>query len=109
MTVAAERITVDADLVSAHASRVIAVSSGVAAAADAAGSANVGGGAFGVLCAFLVGPAAVATSMAQQAIRSAEGMLERSAREVRGVAADLDAYEDDVVRVVSALAAEVSR
>lgn len=99
----AERIAVDPDLISAHATRVDVVAGDVALAADAAGSTNMGGGAFGVLCAFLVPPAGIAASMASQAIRSAQAMLERSATELRGVSSDLAAFEDDVVQAVTTL------
>ena len=64
---------------------------------------NMGGGAFGVLCAFLVPPATLAATMAGSAIAAAEGMLTRSAREVRGVATDMADFEDDVVRAVQSI------
>ncbi len=99
----AGHIAVDQDLITSHAARVEVVASDVGVARDAAGSTNMGGGAFGVLCAFLVPPASVAAGMAQQAIGAAEGMLRRSATEVRGVATDMAAFEDDVVRAVGAL------
>jgi hypothetical protein len=101
------QITVDADLISAHAARVDTVAADIAVASDAAGSTNMGGGAFGVLCAFLVGPASFAASMAQQAIRSAEGMVQRSATELRGVATDMAAFEDDVMQATAALESQV--
>ena len=97
------RITVDADLITAHAARVETVAADVSIASDAAGSTNMAGGAFGVLCAFLVPPAGIAASMAQSAIRAAEGMVRRSATELRGVATDMAAFEDDVVQAVATL------
>jgi len=99
----AEHIAVDQDLITSHAARVEVVASDVGVARDAAGSTNMGGGAFGVLCAFLVPPASLAASMAQQAIGAAEGMLRRSATELRGVGTDMAAFEDDVVQAVGAL------
>jgi hypothetical protein len=99
----AGHIAVDQDLITAHAARVEVVASDVAVARDAAGATNMGGGAFGVLCAFLVAPASIAASMAQSAIQSAEGMVRRSATELRGVATDMAAFEDDVVQGVAAL------
>ena len=93
----AERIAIDADLISSHAARVDQV------AADASRATNMGSGAFGVLCAFLVPPATLAATMAGSAIAAAEGMLTRSAREVRGVATDMADFEDDVVRAVQSI------
>jgi hypothetical protein len=97
------RISVDADLISAQAARVELVASDVRVAVDAAGSTNMGGGAFGVVCAFLVPPAQLAAGMAAQALTAAEQMLQRSAAELRGVGSDLAAFEDDVVQSVRAL------
>lgn len=97
------RIAVDVDLVSAHTSRVYAIASDVASAGDAAGATDIGGGAFGVLCGFLVAPVAVVASAAGLTIRAAEAMVERSATELRGATADLDAFEDDTMRDLAAL------
>jgi hypothetical protein len=99
----AGHIAVDQDLITSHAARVEVVASDIAVARDAAGSTNMGGGAFGVLCSFLVGPASLAASMAQQTIQAAEGMVRRSATELRGVGTDMAAFEDDVVQGVAAL------
>jgi hypothetical protein len=99
----AKRIAVDGELIHAHAARVERVADDVAVARRAAAATNMGGGAFGVICAFLVPPASLAATMAASAIAAAEGMLERSAREVRGVATDMAAVEDDIVRAVRVL------
>lgn len=99
----AKKIAVDAELIHAHASRVERVAAEVAEARQAAVATNMGGGAFGLICAFLVPPATLAAAMAASAIGAAEGMLERSAREIRGVAKDMAAVEDDIVQAVRAL------
>lgn len=99
----AGHIALDGDLIQAQVSRVQLVASDVAVARDAAGSTQMGGGAFGVLCAFLVPPAQIAAAMAQQAIGSAEQMLRRSATELSGVGSDMAAFEDDVVQAVATL------
>ncbi len=99
----AKKIAVDAELIHTHAGRVERVAAEVAEARQAAAATNMGGGAFGLICAFLVPPATLAASMAASAIGAAEGMLERSAREIRGVAEDLAAVEDDIVQAVRAL------
>jgi hypothetical protein len=99
----ADKIAVDADLIHAHAARVQQVASDVGMARQAAASTNMGGGAFGVICSFLVAPASLAATMASAAIGAAEGMVTRSAREVKGVAADMAATEADIVRAVRTL------
>lgn len=101
------RIAIDEDLISAHASRVLTVADDIALAADAAASTDMGGGAFGVLCGFLVPPVGVAAAVAREAIRGAEGMLERSAAELRAVAADLTAFDDESVGALVALDREL--
>jgi hypothetical protein len=100
---AGKNIAVDAEVIHSHALRVEQVASDVGVARQAAASTNMGGGAFGVICAFLVAPATMAAAMAGSAIGAAEGMLQRSAREVRGVAADMAATEADIVQAVRAL------
>lgn len=99
----AERIAIDHDLIVSHAARVEQVASDIKVARDAAASTNMGGGAFGVLCSFLVAPATVAATVAGNAISSAEGMVRRSATEVRGVGTDMAAFEDSAVAAISAL------
>ncbi|MFE1646753.1 hypothetical protein [Microbacterium sp. P01] len=96
----ADRIALDQDLIIAHAARVQQVASDIQVARDAATSTSMGGGAFGILCSFLVAPATIAASMAGTAISSAEGMVRRSATEVKGVATDMAAFEDDLVAAI---------
>ena len=99
----AELIAIDQDLVIAHAARVNQVASDVSIARDAASSTNMGGGAFGVLCAFLVPPATVTAQMAGSAIAAAEAMVRRSAVEVRGVATDMAAFEEELSSSLAAI------
>jgi hypothetical protein len=99
----AKNIAVDAELIQAHAARVDRVAADVGVAKQAAASTNMGGGAFGVICSFLVPPATLAAHMAGSAIAAAEGMVTRSAREVRGVVTDMAAVEEDIVQAVRAL------
>lgn len=98
----AERITIDFDLIEQHARRVDLVASDVALAHDAASSINVAGGAFGLMCAFLVPPAALVSTLATSALASAQGMVERSARELRGVGTDFTTTEDAIVTDLAA-------
>jgi hypothetical protein len=92
-------IAVDAELVVQHASRLGAVREGVAEAASAVGSVDLGGGAFGVLCSFLVPPAQLVAGM----IVSADDMLDRTVDELRGFASDVEDRETTIVEQVRAL------
>lgn len=103
----ADLIQIDPELIRTHATRVDQVASDISVAADAASSTNMGGGAFGVLCSFLVAPATIAASMAGSAIVAAQGMVTRSATEVRGVATDLASFESDVIAAISSLESQV--
>jgi hypothetical protein len=101
--VAGQVIAVDAKLVLQHASRVGTVREGVAEAASAVGSVDLGGGAFGVLCAFLVPPAQLVAGIAQSMIVSAEGMLDRTVDELRGFASEVDERESTIAEQLRAL------
>lgn len=96
----ADRIAIDHDLIVAHAARVRRVSSDVQTARDAASATNMSGGAFGVMCAFLVGPATLVASAASAVIASAQGLVDRSATEVRGVADDMATFEDELTAAI---------
>ncbi|QAY60101.1 hypothetical protein ET475_08930 [Microbacterium protaetiae] len=93
----ADKIAIGHDLIFAHAARVRQVSSDIQVARDAATATNMSGGAFGVMCAFLVPPATIAASACSTVISSAQGLVDRSATEIRGVADDMAAFEDDLV------------
>ena len=105
----AERIAVDRDLIVAHAARVRQVASDVAVARDAASATNMSGGAFGVLCGFLVPPASLVAQVTGAAIAAAERLVERSATEIRGVADDMAAFEQTVVEDLRGLEGRVGR
>lgn len=101
----AERIAVDVGLIGSHASRVGAVASDVSVARDAGSAGGLHAEAFGVLCAFLVPPATMAADAAGSLIGAAGEMVRRSATEIVGVGADLEAYEQKVLEWVRALEA----
>ncbi len=96
-----ERIAIDADVIAYHARRVDNVASDIHTAVDAAQSMNMAGGAFGVMCAFLVPPAVGVAAVATEALASAERMLERSAEALRDGVSDFASHEDDVVSEIS--------
>lgn len=94
------RIAIDQERLTAHAARLQLVASDIAVARDAGASTNMGGGAFGLMCAFLAPPAQLAAAMATQAIAAAEGMVRRSATEIRAVGDDMAAYEQSIEQAV---------
>ena len=92
----AGHIAIDQDLIIAHAARVRQVSTDVQTARDAASATSMSGGAFGVMCAFLVGPATLVATAAAATIASAQGLVDRSATQIRGVADDMAAFEEEL-------------
>ncbi|AKV87769.1 type VII secretion target [Microbacterium sp. CFBP9023] len=103
----AELIAVDTETVRRHAQRVGQIASDVRLAENAAGSMNVGGGAFGVMCAFLVPPAQLVSSIAIGAISAAATMLEQSEEQLKGLADDFDEGEQRQLDTISGLMASV--
>ncbi|KHK97196.1 hypothetical protein LK09_13145 [Microbacterium mangrovi] len=98
-----DHIAIDHDLMLTQASQVERVAADIAVARDATRSTNMGGGAFGVLCGFLVTPATVVATIAGSAIGSAEGMVRRSASELRGVSNDMTRFETDLLQSIAQL------
>ena len=92
----ADLIAVDTETVRRHAQRAAQIAADVRLAENAAGSMNVGGGAFGVMCAFLVPPAQAVSSIAAAAITAAATMLEESEEQLRGLADDLGVDGDQL-------------
>ncbi|HSN43888.1 MAG TPA: hypothetical protein VLR88_07505 [Propionibacteriaceae bacterium] len=76
-------------------------------AVTAAQSMNVGGGAFGLLCSFLVAPAMVTTEAAKLALVSVEDVISRSATVLRAGVGDFDRFEDTVIETVRDLVSDV--
>lgn len=103
----AELIAVDTETVRRHAQRVGQIASDVRLAENAAGSMNVGGGAFGVMCAFLIPPAQLVSSIAIGAISAAATMLEQSEEQLKGLADDFDEGEQRQLDTISGLMASV--
>lgn len=92
-TVSADRIEIDSGLLRDQARAVTAAASGVDEARQAASSMNLTGGAFGVMCAFLVPPAMLLTDAASSMLTQASEMLVREAGALRGAADDFDDLE----------------
>lgn len=99
----ADLIAVDTETVRRHAQRVGQIAADVRVAENAAASMNVGGGAFGLMCAFLVPPAQLVSSIAASTIAAAATMLEQSEEQLRGLANDFDEGEQQQLDTINAL------
>jgi hypothetical protein len=91
-----DRIVLDSDVVTAHVGRVRSVSADIATAHSAAAGLNLGGGAFGILCAVLVPPAVAVSQAALDAIQEAQDLVDRSADQIAAVVADFAALEEQI-------------
>ena len=100
------QIRVDPDVVTYHATRIEQAASDAHVAVTAAQSLNVAGGAFGLMCAFLVTPAMVTTEAAKLMLVSVENLISRSATVLRAGVGDFDRYEDTAIDTVRALQAD---
>ncbi|SDP13967.1 Excreted virulence factor EspC, type VII ESX diderm [Microbacterium testaceum StLB037] len=96
-------IRVDADLLHEHAARIEQLSGDAAQALSALQSISLSGGAFGVLCSWMVPPFSMATDAVGTAIRAGEDVIERTGEAVRGMASDFREFEDSVIDVVRSL------
>lgn len=101
------RIILDSGVVTAHVGRVRAVSADVGTAHSAAAGLDLGGGAFGVLCAVLVPPAVAVSQAALGAIKDAQGLVDRSADQIMAVVADFTALEDQIRAELEPISAAV--
>jgi len=101
------KIALDAHVVSYHAARVERLADDVQVAIDAANSMNLMGGAFGLMCSFLIGPATTVTSFAKEGMHGVEGVLRESARELRAGLAEVAAFEEHVISEVRDLGSEL--
>ncbi|WP_311479073.1 hypothetical protein [uncultured Gulosibacter sp.] len=64
-------------------------------AQSAVSSINLSGGAFGIMCSFLIPPAQVVTSATSFLLGNAHGMLEREAQALRDFADDLVSCDEE--------------
>lgn len=97
------RIAMDGDLLRYQATQVETIASDVAEAVSAARSLNLGGGAFGVLCSFLVPPAQLVSSAAAQLLQESEALLQRTGTQLRGAAKDVEDREADLAAQLRAI------
>lgn len=97
------RIAVDVEVLRHQASRVEQFGSEVAEASAAIASTNVGGGAFGVLCGFLVVPAQAAGLAARLMTDGCAGLLDRAGTQLRHAASDVELREHDIAQQLQAI------
>lgn len=96
-------ISIDADVMRQHAARIEQLSADAAEAAAALRSVPLGGGAFGLLCAWIVPPISVVAGAVSAHINGAEDILERTGEELRGAVSDFETFEDTVVQAVRSI------
>ncbi|OZD55570.1 hypothetical protein CH252_06865 [Rhodococcus sp. 06-1477-1B] len=96
-------IRVDVELLHQHAGLVDQLASDAAQALSAVQSINLSGGAFGLLCAWMVPPVGMVSQAVGSAIQEGSQTIERTASQIRDAAGDFQRYEESVVDVVRSL------
>lgn len=104
-----ERIAIDVDTLLAHRRRLEQIGAQVDVARDAAGSVDLGGGAFGLMCAFMVPPLQAVADAAQSSITQVSSSLARAGSEVAAAAADLGAADEYGVTAYRSLQGALDR
>lgn len=102
-----DEIRIDADLMAQHARRIQQLTRDAAEATAAIKSINLGGGAFGALCAWMVPPVSMVSDAVSKHISGAEHVLERTGQEIQAVVRDFDSYEEEVLRAVRAIESDL--
>lgn len=93
-------IRVDVELLHQHAGLVDQLASDAGQALSAVQSINLSGGAFGLLCAWMVPPVGMVSQAVGSAIQQGGETIERTASQLRDAAGDFQRYEESVVDVV---------
>lgn len=83
-------LRIDSDDLRAHSNRVLDIASGVRSAAHASDATPLGGGAFGLMCSFMVPPLSMVKSVSDQAIQSSASAVERVGDAIGNVADQFD-------------------
>lgn len=99
----ADQISIDADALQAHATRMEALAGDVAEAVSAIDSINLSGGAFGVMCSFLVPLVQPVSKSTASLIAEGEKLLGRTGTELRGAVSDWAQVEQDLTSAIQAL------
>lgn len=93
-------IRVDVELLHQHAGLVQQLTSDASQALAAVRSINLSGGAFGVLCSWLVPPVSVVSQAVASAIQEGGATIDGMAQQIREVADEFRSYEETVINVV---------
>lgn len=101
------RIAWDVELLHDHARRVARIGDDVGEAAAAVRSLGLSGGAFGLLCSFLVPPATTISHVAARTIDGSEALMERTGVQLRGLAGDAEEFERDAAASLKSLDGEL--
>lgn len=102
-----ERIRFDVDTMRQHASRVDQLGDDVRLAVEAIRSVNLSGGAFGLMCAFMIPPVAAVSTVVAAAIGAEQDLVYRTAAELRMVAGELETHEASVAELLRSIEGEL--
>lgn len=90
-----ESLNVSPDLLRTQATHARTGSAAIGEAQSAIGSMNLTGGAFGIMCSFLVPPAMLVTGAASLMLANAKGMLDREATALDETASDFESTDSN--------------
>jgi hypothetical protein len=93
-------IRVDADVLHQHAAVIDQLAAEAGRAVSAISSVNLSGGAFGVMCAFLVPPVAIVSGAVGAAIANGQDAISRTAGELRLAVGDFAQREQSTVDTI---------
>ncbi|MFK4788673.1 type VII secretion target [Microbacterium sp. ZW T5_56] len=99
----ADRIAISPSALTAHAQQVEQLATDVSVALDAVRGINLGGGAFGVMCAWMVPPALATSNIVISHIQQAQNVLQRTSDELVATAADFRSVEDGIHAALTGL------
>jgi uncharacterized protein YukE len=102
-----DEIAIDVPALRTQAGHIDQAAGSVDYALDAVRSMNLSGGAFGLMCSFLVSPAMLVTSIAASTMAETAAMLRREAEALRDIAADFERVEAEVGADLRSLSAEI--
>ncbi|MDT0116618.1 type VII secretion target [Microbacterium sp. PRF11] len=98
-----DAISVDVELLHQHAGLVSQLASDANQALSAVQSVNLSGGAFGLLCSWMVPPVSMVSQAVGSTIQQGGEVIERSATQIRAAAEDFQRYEESVIDAVRSL------
>jgi hypothetical protein len=100
-------IALDFDILSTQASKVDQIGDDIGLAVSAVRSIDLSGGAFGVMCSFLVAPAQLVTAVAGTMIADCEALLGRTGAQLRNAVSDAQEREREIAQALKAIEAGI--